>query len=150
MELFYYYRVLFMLSVIIALNSVNGQNRLAYRIPQPTAAVLTPRGFRISIPGTNQKPKWNETKQTTVRYMTHTHIHIQQQQTKTIFKYILKCTLIRCSGRIEGILLRIHCVYVSIYCMVFPGKNSITQTHTQTKKRAELLQQTNKRLDEKE
>lgn len=58
MELFYYYRVLFMLSVIIALNTVNGQNRLAYRIPQPTAAVLTPRGFRISIPGTKiQKPK---------------------------------------------------------------------------------------------
>lgn len=58
MECYYYFCVLFTLSVI-TLNAVNGQQsrQLAagYRIPQPTAAVLSPRGFRISIPGTDTK-----------------------------------------------------------------------------------------------
>lgn len=53
-----YYQVLFILSVIITLNIVNGQNKGDYKIPQPTAAVLSPRGFRISIPGKHIFPQF--------------------------------------------------------------------------------------------
>lgn len=43
------------LLLIVISNVVNGQSNVVsgsnYRIPKPTATVLTPRGFRISIPG---------------------------------------------------------------------------------------------------
>lgn len=44
------FRVLIILT-IVTISVVNGQTRPGYRVPQPTAAVLSPRGFRISIPG---------------------------------------------------------------------------------------------------
>lgn len=39
---------------------------------------------------------------------------------------------LRC-WRAGGTFLRIHSVYVSVCCMVFPGKNTKTHTHTQTR-----------------
>lgn len=136
MELFYY-RVLFMLSVIIALNTVNGQNRLAYRIPQPTAAVLTPRGFRISIPGMKQEPNNHYPIQNTNTYK-HTHTQQSQpasqpvrtayklldKQTKTIFKHSNICAAFDVLHDISqnSFFLRIH-----IFAWFSPAK---TQRHS--------------------
>lgn len=40
--------------IVIILTGINGQLRGGYRIPRPTATLLSPRGFRISIPGNEQ------------------------------------------------------------------------------------------------
>lgn len=44
------YLILLILSVT-TMHIVNGQTKAEYRVPKPTAIVLSPRGFRISIPG---------------------------------------------------------------------------------------------------
>lgn len=88
MELFYCH-VLFIISVVITLNTVNGQSSLSYRIPQPTAAVLTPRGFRISIPGMQSKRIETNQIQTTHQFRSWYELLVKltkKNNSKTIFK----------------------------------------------------------------